>query len=89
MVLLNLLQVLGGADHPDIPRVIIDELVNADHPMVLMRIAEANRTAKRIIPAKRIEAHDVERLLSMQPSLVAEESVVGLRQIVDYFCHSQ
>lgn len=54
MVLLDLLQVLRRVHHFDIPCVIIDELVDADHSMVLVRIAEANRASKRIVPAKRI-----------------------------------
>lgn len=84
---LNLLKVLGRAHHLDIPRVIIYKLINADNPMVLMRIAEANGTAEWIIPAERIQADYVERLFGMQASLVTEESGVGLRQVVDYFCH--
>ena len=44
MMLLNLLKVLGRAHHLDIPRVIINKLIDADNPMVLMSIAEANGT---------------------------------------------
>lgn len=65
MMFLYLFEADASIGLPDIPRVLIKELINTDNPMILVIIGKAYGAAKWIISAQRVKAHDVEGLLSM------------------------